>query len=1234
MPSLQAISPADSIAKAYLKVRPTRSQIDKFQSSLIALLDHANASESEEYHKNLVSAFLSQTYYHPTHYINTRGRNDLVIHLGKDANTPVGVILEAKRPTNSAQMLRLDDINRKATHELLLYYLRERFASPTPNLNIRHLIATNSYEWYIFDANIFEQCFASDKLLVAAFRDFEAGRLSGTTTEFFYNEIARPAIARVYNDLAFSHVDVRAYEAALRNADKGDDKRLVTLYKLLSPQHLLKLPFENDSNNLHRGFYTELLHIIGLSEVRDGNKWLIQRNEVGKRHAGSIMENAILQLDTLDKINRLRDPYKYGENKAERLFGVGIELAISWINRIVFLKLVEAQIVAFHRGDRSLAFLNASNFPDYDSLNGLFFQILAREPSQRSDQVRAQFSHIPYLNSSLFEPTDLEHETIFISNLSNGAKLPVLGSTVLRDAQGQRVTGELPALEYLFRFLDAYDFASDGGGEIQEENKSLISASVLGLIFEKINGYEHGAFFTPGFITMHMSRDIIRRAVLNKFLEVKGWSCATLEQLYDHIEDRAEANKIINSIRVCDPAVGSGHFLVSALNELIAVKAELRILQDQAGQRLKEYQFSVASDELVVTDEDGTFFRYIPTNPESQRVQEALFHEKKTLIEGSLFGVDVNPNSVAICRLRLWIELLKNAYYRSDGTLETLPNIDINIKRGDSLIGRFSLDTEIASILKRRKVKIADYRRAVHQYQNAVDKEEKREMQDFISKLTGDLRTEIFDNDPKVRRLRSVRDELALLKSRASLFPETQEEQLKRDERERRLSKELDRLEAEIQEIQANRIYKDAFEWRFEFPEVLADDGRFEGFDAIVGNPPYGVPIRDVPRKYIVATLGKVPDFEVYYWFINRAFQLLKRGGILGFIVPNSILFNVGAASYRLNLFERWELNEVLDCTEFPVFVDAVVRNAILTFTKGSRGATLGYRPTDNAKSFAQLVTRPRAVLDRATVEANNTNWALLFRLGTDALQLVRKIKSFVPLMTHFDATQGYIPYRLSDLVVAFGREEARRIVTERKWHAETKLSPDYLEELWGRSISKYNFTPTGSFVKYGSHLASYVDLRYFNQRRVLVREITNPGIVASIVDGTYVNDPQIISIVPKSGECSLEWLWAVLNSKMAAFYHASSSPKATKGLFPKILVVDVKTFPLAMPPGGISAEVVQLVQNVIKRKRENIDADTRGDEDRLERYVYQAYGITDGEAELIKRSLAGRHAAGAAEAA
>jgi hypothetical protein len=397
------LKPRKALNKAFLKVKPNRSDIEGFKAHLITLLDRTNDTESEEFHKNLVSDFLKDTYYKQNHFINTKGRNDLVIHNGAQASSSVGVIIEAKKPTNRSEMPQVLSIpgrgkqdgdqsgatyrlNAKALQELVLYYLRERITHK--NLEVKHLVITNINEWFIFDATTFERLFAHNKTLVKQFEDFESGRLSGTTTDFFYNDIARPFIDGITSDIEFTYFNLQVYQRPLRNADRADDTMLIALFKLLSPEHLLKLPFVNDSNSLDKRFYSELLHIIGLTETKQGSKKLIGRHEAGSRHSGTILEDAIIQLDSLDKLNRLDKPSQYGSTQQERLFNVALELAITWVNRILFLKLLEAQLITYHKGDTSYAFLNLDKIRSYDDLNSLFFQVLARKHDERNDDGR------------------------------------------------------------------------------------------------------------------------------------------------------------------------------------------------------------------------------------------------------------------------------------------------------------------------------------------------------------------------------------------------------------------------------------------------------------------------------------------------------------------------------------------------------------------------------------------------------------------------------------------------------------------------------------------------------------------------------------------------------------------------------------------------------------------------------------------------------------------------------
>ncbi|GAB2564464.1 type IIG restriction enzyme/methyltransferase [Spirosoma aerophilum] len=999
------IKPRKALNKAYLKVKPNRTDIEAFKENLITLLDHINDAESEEFHKNLVSRFLHDTYYGTNHFINTKGRNDLVIHNGKDAKSSVGLILEAKKPKQSghSEMLRIDRINTKAMQELVLYYLRERITGK--NLEIKHLVATNIYEWFIFDAAVFEKAFAQNKGLVRQFTDFEEKRLAGHNTDFFYKEIAEPAITAALSELVFTHFNILEYDKPLRNADKEDDTQLIALFKLLSPEHLLKLPFTNDSNSLDKQFYSELLHIIGLTEIKEGNKKLIDRKPVGQRNNGSLIESAIKQLDSMDKISRLDRPSQFGSSNQERLYNVALELAITWINRILFLKLLEAQLISYHKGDRSYAFLNGDRIHDFDDLNTLFFSVLARRPDERDDEVQAAFAKVPYLNSSLFDPTEIEQVTIVISNLRDDRLLPILPSTVLKDAKGKKRTGDINALTYIFEFLNAYDFGSEGSENIQEDNKTLINASVLGLIFEKINGYKDGSFFTPGFITMYMCRETIRQAVLQKFNDVKGWKCSTIDELYDSIRDKKEANTIINSLKICDPAVGSGHFLVSALNEIISVKSDLHILLDRQDRTLRDYTVEVVNDELILTDDDGKLFEYHPGNKESQRIQEALFHEKQTVIENCLFGVDINHNSVKICRLRLWIELLKNAYYRlttdsTTQTLETLPNIDINIKTGNSLISRFPLDSDMRQALKKSKWNITSYREAVQKYRNPENKAEKREMESLISGIKRDFRTEISANDPKLKKLRDRSGELNKLVNQILLFPETKAEIKLRKDLQSNLEAEINKLTADIEEIKSNKIYENAFEWRFEFPEVLTDEGDFKGFDVVIGNPPY-IRIQDLRQhnenivewynaNYFSTGSG---NYDLYIPFIELGYSILATKGDFCFIMPHKFINATYGEKIREFILKDNSIRRIVHFGALQVFEDASTYTGLFFLDKKKNNS---FEFTE-CKNFNSLKTNTPLHFDTVLASSLTSKEWVFFGSEDDGL-LTRIVSSFPSL--------------------------------------------------------------------------------------------------------------------------------------------------------------------------------------------------------------------------------------------
>ncbi|MBX3045221.1 MAG: class I SAM-dependent DNA methyltransferase [Candidatus Kapabacteria bacterium] len=936
-----SIKPKQSLNKAFLKKRPLRDEIDKFKANFIRLLSKVSEIEREENQKNHIRDFLRDTYYLESNEINTKDSKDLVIHLGKTNKEKVGVIIEAKRPGNKSEMFSPERPFTKALSEIILYYLDER--SKQDNNELKNLIITNVYEWYIFDANVFDKVIYRNTKIKNLYQTYLNDKKD---TPFFYEEVVK-ILPTIDSEIICTQFDIRDYDNIVRNDDKSDDKNLIALYKILSPNHLLKVPFADDSNSLDSGFYKELLHIIGLEEIKDSGKFVIQRKKTN-RNSGSLIENTINLLET-EGFGKIHNLSTFGDTRDEQLFNIALELVITWINRILFLKLLESQLVSYHNGDKSYRFLNKGVIFDFDELYKLFHQVLARLPKDRTEKIQSKYIRIPYLNSSLFEISDIEQQGIKINSLDDSEKLEFFGSTILKE--DRKISKSLPTIEYLFKFLDAYDFAGESSEEIQEESKLLINSSVLGKVFEKINGYKDGSFFTPGFITMYMCRESIRLAVVQKFRVQYGWNIEHFNDIKNYLVDRKtlkdilEFNEVINSLRICDPAVGSGHFLVSALNEMIAIKSELGILADSSGTRIRDYEIVVENDELIITNFEGDIFEYKirnnrPLNSEIQRLQKTLFQEKQTIIENCLFGVDINPKSVIICRLRLWIELLKNAYYKEETgfkELETLPNIDINIKCGNSLVSRFPLDSDLKKALKSIKYDIKAYQGFVQDYKNEKNREVKQELQKLINDIKNHFSKEINQLDKRMIDFNNAKGELEKLQGQFSILM-SDADKLKYEKEVEIATKKKLKYEAIFNDFTYNPLYDNAFEWRFEFPEVLNENGDFVGFDVVIGNPPYfSITVLNENIKKVLASLNYstfTKSTDIYTIFIERGFQMLNNSGLLAYITSNKWMRAGYGEQIRGYLSNRTNPLKLIDFCGFKVFESATVDTNIIISAK------------------------------------------------------------------------------------------------------------------------------------------------------------------------------------------------------------------------------------------------------------------------------------------------------------
>ncbi|GHV05967.1 hypothetical protein AGMMS50229_09930 [Campylobacterota bacterium] len=866
-----------------------------------------------------------------------------------------------------------------------------------------------------------------------------------------------------------------------------------------------------------------------------------------------MIENAINIIDRQDKLRHL-NVEEHGKTKEEQLFAVALDLSITWINRVLFLKLLEAQIIKYHSGNTDFAFLSIDKLGDYNDLDSLFFDILARKDAERKGDLKARFSFVPYLNSSLFEKTDIEDKTIFIGSLQNNILMSLYPKTILPDAPHS-----MRPLEYLLKFLNAYDFAGESSEDIREDNRSLISASVLGLIFEKINGYKDGSFFTPAFITMYMCRETISKVVIQKFNDAKKWNCQTITDLYNKIDNTAEANSIFNSIRICDPAVGSGHFLVSALNEMIKLKSELGILVDRNNKRLKDYQITIENDELMITDGDNDIFQYTPHNHESQRVQETLFHEKQTIIENCLFGVDINSNSVKICQLRLWIELLKNAYYKDKSSeLETLPNIDINIKCGNSLISRFDLRDNYAenTALQLNITRATKrYKEQVYLYKNANDKLSKNQI-----KLSIEEEKSFFYqiNDAKDA------DFIAMKNARNELAEHTRDTfEMFQDEAWQKKAAELEQKTAELEKIYKDKV-RSAFEWRFEFPEVLDDNGNFVGFDLIIGNPPYvfarnskSKGMTDKDKKYFYSNyILSEYQINLYPLFVEAGTKLLKNGGSLCLITPNNWLTLSTNSKLRRFVLENSDIHIINFYKR--VFESADVDSAVFIFQKiqnCDRTEKVLLAEWDTKYNLIARIEKQKLLSSKdclISIEALKAN---------EIFDLLNKIENYSERLSDIaDVKAGLKAYETGKGDPPLTEEMKKN----RVWHS-TRQHKSYLKYLDGRNVMRYSFGWSGEFLKYGNNLAApRNNFDLFSTPRILVRQIPSPlpyCINACYTKETFLNDLNSMNIIYI--KVSPKYLLGILNSKLISYWFAHKFGKLQRGIFPQFKINELAQFPV-----------------------------------------------------------------------
>ncbi|WQV81816.1 class I SAM-dependent DNA methyltransferase [Helicobacter pylori] len=1272
---------------------PKKETIENFEKEINSLLENAPRQDDEEFQKNEINKFLKNAY---SYDCNTSKKVDSAIYVDKE----VRVLIEVKALNNKIEFPKnRENPLSKAFCQMVLYFLEET----EENNSLKHAIICNAHEFFLFDCRDFCALFQNDKRITDFYKYCAKKEGTDPSTKRFYSDLEEYLKKDFEGELRYTHFNLSSY----------DLKELPLIYQVLSQEVLLKQKRTLDANTLNKDFYEELLYILGLEEQNDKGKILIKPSRT---------QNSLS--DALKK--------QYKDLDDEKVMA----LLIAWNNRILFLRLLESLLNSFNHFEKP--FLTIENFKDFNALNTLFFEVLAKKNSERSlNKEDKIFKKIPYLNSSLFDQTPLElkgHEI----KLLNNEPLEIYPKSVLKKHENYQKQKDLPLLEYLFEFLRVYDFTTTPKDIKDNQNKSesrLINPSVLGLVFEKLNGYKEGSFYTPSFITSYMCKESITPIVRDKFNAIYQWDCKDLEALKGKIDrnfSNEKAKEYLNTLltlRICDPAVGSGHFLVSALNEMVLIAYELGLIAS-----LYRHDLRLENDEIIIhTPEDKVFNYTIPhsENDPHHQIQKELFELKKSIIENCLFGVDINPNSCEITKLRLWIELLKYSYYifeegKNTNALETLPNIDINIKCGNSLISRFALKDK--ALLKTEKNKnleyyIAEYKELVKIYKdpkiletltrpikdsNAVRKYAKERLyQELAQNPNKDFKKALNDRIEKIKEafkltLEPPQKELKFkkfLKEHLELYGKSILEEandngleLEALALEKKMAHEglfhdytpypkLDKTDKVVglehfnryvltsyKDLQdENERYANALEWRFEFPEVLDDEGNFLGFDCIIGNPPY---IRQEHIKDLKPLLQKqYQDFynsssDIYTYFFALAYHLLKEKGFSAFITSNKYARAKYGAKLREWLLKKTTLVSYMELNALKVFESAAVDTSIMSFIKQTPPKESGfkyYEPTpndkDDLKSTPFLSMKQNALSTESFIFANAT-----------LLDLRDKIESVGTPLKDWDIQiyRGILTGANEAFIIPTEKRDA--ILNACKTQEERERTEGLIKPiLRGKDIKRYSYEWAHLWVinthnGYTSNLKSKIppidiekypatkahldahwntiatrcdqgDTPYHLRNCAYLEDFEKE----KIVYGEIVQEPRFYL---DNGECELGYFYAeatsfiltgehlryllgMLHSKLITFafktFYAGGGLGESGYRYKKAFIERLPIPKITEKNQELAHKITDCAKQILALKEKDPKANTQGLEQEIDALVYQLYHLTDEEIKIIE---------------
>jgi hypothetical protein len=455
------------------------------------------------------------------------------------------------------------------------------------------------------------------------------------------------------------------------------------------------------------------------------------------------------------------------------------------------------------------------------------------------------------------------------------------------------------------------------------------------------------------------------------------------------------------------------------------------------------------------------------------------------------------------------------------------------------------------------------------------------------------------------KELRHLAFDLELMGRHASFFDVIEPAQ----------KKQIQLLEAAllaVKEVENGVIYQNAFEWRFEFPEVLNDEGGFIGFDIVIGNPPYGVDFDENSKKILIENYTSVEhQLEEYSLFIEKSASILRKKGLLSVIIPSTWLNQNHYLQLRKYMMNKFSFHSLF-LFRFPVFLEATVESSIFTGCLDILDSNIiKYATIDNQDAFSENKFN---LITQKEWEENIENGFNL-TISSEHLKVVKLLeKNSVKLETIADVIVGIKPYQT-------GKGMPKQItedVKNRIYDAKYKKDENYQKYIVGANITKYEVvSDSEKWIKFGKNLAEPRESLNFNQKKIVIRQ-TSDRVIAAIDENNLLNLNNVHNIVLNNTySISYETLTLILNSSLIDIYYTYLVPEKGR-VFAEVKGVNLRKLPIKIPNPKQDNDLKNGYLALLELKKQN-NNDTTQLEQELDAMVYALYALTEDEINIIE---------------